>query len=89
MSSAIVEKIKQFVRTRVIGNEKYLDSLPNPPLRAYTELQDLGLANWWIPRAYGGRGVSLEESVDIVEELAYGDAGVAFTLFIAVIGSTA
>ncbi|HSN99755.1 MAG TPA: acyl-CoA dehydrogenase family protein [Candidatus Nanopelagicales bacterium] len=89
MSSAIVEKVKQFVKTRVIGNEKYFDSLPNPPLRAYTELQDIGVANWWIPRAYGGRGVSLEESVDIVEELAYGDAGVAFTLFIAVIGSTA
>ncbi|MFS8067992.1 MAG: acyl-CoA dehydrogenase family protein, partial [Byssovorax sp.] len=89
MSSAIVEKVKQFVKTRVMGNEKHFDSLPSPPLRAYTEFQDLGLANWWIPRAYGGRGVSLEESVEIVEELAYGDAGVAFTLFIAIIGSTA
>lgn len=89
MSSAIVEKVKQFVKTRVMGSEKHFDSLPSPPLRAYTEFQDLGLANWWIPRSCGGRGVSLEESVEIVEELAYGDAGLAFTLFIAVIGSSA
>ncbi|WP_437873442.1 acyl-CoA dehydrogenase family protein [Sorangium sp. So ce363] len=89
MSSPVVEKVKQFVREHVMGNETLFDSLPNPPLRAYTEFQDLGLANWWIPSAYRGRGISLEQSVDIVEELAYGDAGLAFTLFIAVIGSTA
>jgi alkylation response protein AidB-like acyl-CoA dehydrogenase len=88
MSSPVVAKVKQFVKERVLGNEKLFDSLPNPPLRAYTEFQDLGLANWWVPKAYGGHGISLEESVDIVEELAYGDAGLAFTLFIAVIGSS-
>ncbi|WP_253910489.1 acyl-CoA dehydrogenase family protein, partial [Pyxidicoccus fallax] len=89
MTSPVITQVKQFVKERVLGNEKVYDSLPNPPVRGYTEFQDLGLANWWVPKAYGGHGLSLEESVDIVEELAYGDAGLAFTLFIAVIGSSA
>lgn len=89
MPGAVAERVEQFVKSRVLGQERQLDALPSPPTRAYTEFQDLGLANWWIPRAHGGRGVSLEESVDIVEALAYGDAGLAFTLFIAIIATTA
>lgn len=45
-----------------------------------------GLANWWLPECYGGRGVSLLDGVDIVAELAYADAGFAFTSLVSVIG---
>lgn len=40
------------------------------------------------PGALRRDGPRLEESVDIVSELAYGDAGVAFTLFISIPGTT-
>ncbi|MFD2349996.1 acyl-CoA dehydrogenase family protein [Nonomuraea ferruginea] len=38
-----------------------------------------------MPEEYGGLGLGLEESVRITSELAYADAGVAFTLFIPVL----
>jgi alkylation response protein AidB-like acyl-CoA dehydrogenase len=41
--------------------------------------------NWWLPKEHGGLGFGLEEGVRIVNALAYGDAGVAFTLFIPVL----
>ncbi|MCM1965108.1 acyl-CoA dehydrogenase family protein [Streptomyces sp. G1] len=59
--------------------------LPTPAQRAF---HSHGLANWWLPEKYGGRGMSVSDSVDVVSELAYADAGSAFTLFISVLGST-
>ncbi|TQM79027.1 alkylation response protein AidB-like acyl-CoA dehydrogenase [Saccharothrix saharensis] len=47
-----------------------------------------GLANWWLPVEHGGRGLSLVEGVDVVDELAYADAGFAFSSLVGVIGST-
>jgi len=41
--------------------------------------------NWWLPKEHGGLGFGLEEGVRIVNALSYGDAGVAFTLFIPVL----
>jgi alkylation response protein AidB-like acyl-CoA dehydrogenase len=87
MSNERLETVQRFTATHILGNEKRFDSLPDPSV-IHAEFHQCGLANWWIPKAYGGRGVSLEDSIDIVEELAYGDAGVAFTLFIAIIGSS-
>lgn len=68
-----------------MGNERRFDSLPDPVLPALLELRRHGLANWWIPAQYGGLQVSLEDSVDVVTELAYGDAGIAFASFISMI----
>ncbi|MFC5805807.1 acyl-CoA dehydrogenase family protein [Streptomyces formicae] len=62
-----------------------LGPLPTPAQRAF---HAHGLANWWLPEKHGGRGMSLADSVDIVSELSYADAGAAFTLFISVLGST-
>lgn len=87
MPNELLAKVQQFVHSHLIGHEKHFDSLPDPAV-IHAEFHKWGLANWWIPKAQGGRGISLEDSVQIVEELAYGDAGVAFTLFIAIIGST-
>ena len=77
--------VQAFVRRELIGHEAYLDSLAEAPLPLYRRFADTGLANWWLPKEYGGLGLSLEDSVRIVAELAYGDAGVAFTLFLPVL----
>lgn len=77
--------VRDFVRTELIGQEAELDCLADMPLPVYKRFADTGLANWWLPAEYGGLGLSFEQSVPIVSELAYGDAGVAFTAFISVL----
>jgi len=77
--------VRNFVRQELIGREAELDVLADAPLPLYRRFADTGLANWWLPKENGGLGLGLEDSVRIVSELAYGDAGVAFTLFIPVL----
>lgn len=77
--------VTAFARRELIGHDELLDSLAPAPLPLYGRFADTGLANWWLPKEHGGLGLSLEESTGIVAELAYGDAGAAFTLFISVL----
>lgn len=84
----IRERVREFVAEEVIGAERELDSLAEAPLPLYEKASGLGLANWWLPKEYGGQGRSLAESVEITNDLAYGDAGVAFTMFISVLGTS-
>jgi len=77
--------VNGFVRRELLGREAQLDSLAEAPLPLYDRFAETGLMNWWLPKEHGGLGLSLEESVRIVAALAYGDAGVAFTLFIPVL----
>jgi alkylation response protein AidB-like acyl-CoA dehydrogenase len=77
--------LQGFVRRELTGRDAYLDSLAEAPLPLYERFADTGLSGWWLPEEYGGLGLGLEESVRIVSELAYADAGVAFTLFIPVL----
>ncbi|MFI9450245.1 acyl-CoA dehydrogenase family protein [Amycolatopsis sp. NPDC052450] len=46
-----------------------------------------GLANWWLPERYGGRAVSLGDSVEISARLSYHDPGFAFSAFLPILGS--
>ncbi|MEV7521812.1 FAD-dependent oxidoreductase [Streptomyces sp. NPDC091371] len=83
-----LDSVREYAAQELIARRDPADkqgSLPTPAQRAF---HTRGLANWWLPEAYGGRGVSLADSVDVVSELSYGDAGSAFTLFISVLGST-
>lgn len=80
-----IRTVQGFVRREVLGQEAYFDSFPDAPLPLYERFAETGLANWWLPEADGGLGLPLEESVKIVSALAYGDAGVAFTLFLSVL----
>lgn len=80
-----VRTVQAFARRELLGKDSYLDSLADAPLPLYQRFGDTGLANWWLPKEVGGLGLSLEESVQIVSELAYADAGAAFTLFIPVL----
>ncbi|GAA4534369.1 MULTISPECIES: acyl-CoA dehydrogenase family protein [Nonomuraea] len=77
--------LQGFVRRELTGKDAYLDSLAEAPLPLYERFGGTGLAGWWLPEEYGGLGLGLEESVRITSELAYADAGVAFTLFIPVL----
>ncbi|MGN9785602.1 acyl-CoA dehydrogenase family protein [Nonomuraea sp. ZG12] len=77
--------LQGFVRRELTGKDAYLDSLAEAPLPLYERFAGTGLSGWWLPEEYGGLGLGLEASVRIVSELAYADAGVAFTLFIPVL----
>ncbi|MER5646779.1 acyl-CoA dehydrogenase family protein [Streptosporangium sp. NPDC002524] len=82
---AYLRSVQGFARRELAGKDAYLDSLADAPLPLYERFATTGLANWWLPKEIGGLGLGLEESVRIAAELAYADAGVAFTLFIPVL----
>lgn len=83
----LLPRVRAFAREELLPRQQELDSFPEAPSALCTQFQELGLANWWLPERYGGLGLGLEESVEIVSELAYGDAGIAFTLFISILGT--
>jgi alkylation response protein AidB-like acyl-CoA dehydrogenase len=86
--SEILQEFRQFAGAELIGKQAEFDALADAPLPVYEKLHQAGLANWWLPKEPGGPPRSLADGVDIVAELAYGDAGVAFTSFISVLGTT-
>ena len=79
--------VREFVRDELTGERPELDALGDMPLPLYQGFAKTGLMNWWLPPELGGHGIGLERSVDIVSELSYGDAGVAFTLFISIMAT--
>ena len=79
---------REFSRATLLGRDAEFDSGAEPPLSLYRPLHEQGLLNWWLPEEYGGAGLTLADSVDIVSELAYADAGSAFTLLISILGSS-
>jgi alkylation response protein AidB-like acyl-CoA dehydrogenase len=83
----ILPRVREFAREELLPQQEHFDSFPDVPLPAYDAFKELGLSNWWLSESYGGMGLGLEESVDLVSELAYGDAGVAFTSFISILGT--
>ncbi|MFF4601825.1 acyl-CoA dehydrogenase family protein [Streptomyces sp. NPDC001339] len=83
-----LEILRTFVKNELGGDNTQLDSISEKPLPLYEAFRATGLANWWLPAELGGRGVTLEDGVEIVNEIAYGDAGVAFTLFVSILGSS-
>jgi alkylation response protein AidB-like acyl-CoA dehydrogenase len=88
MSLDTLDQIRAFARNHLLTQQDHLDSLAPMPLPVYSTFHDTGLANWWLAKEHGGLGLSLEDSVDIVSELSYGDAGAAFTMFISILGTT-
>ncbi|MDQ3935741.1 MAG: acyl-CoA/acyl-ACP dehydrogenase [Actinomycetota bacterium] len=87
MPGEVLPLIRELAREELLPQQEHFDSFPDLPLPIHGELHDRGLGNWWLPERYGGMGLGLEESVDLVSELAYGDAGVAFTMFISILGT--
>ncbi|MFD7549514.1 acyl-CoA dehydrogenase family protein [Streptomyces sp. NPDC059816] len=83
-----LKAVRAFVKECLGGPHTQWDGLEDKPSDVYERFRETGLANWWLPEELGGRGLSLEDGVEIVNEIAYGDAGVAFTLFISVLGTS-
>ncbi|WP_340560325.1 acyl-CoA dehydrogenase family protein [Streptomyces sp. GSL17-111] len=88
MKTEDLKTVRRFVKEQLSGDTEHLDALTDKPHQVYEAFRETGLANWWLPEEYGGRGLGLEDGVEIVNEIAYGDAGVAFTLFISVLGTS-
>jgi len=84
----LLPRVRDFARQELLPEQAHFDSFPDVPLPVCRAFQDQGLGGWWLPERYGGMGLGLEDSVDLVSELAYGDAGVAFTIFISILGTT-
>ncbi|MDB1087004.1 acyl-CoA/acyl-ACP dehydrogenase [Streptomyces sp. ACA25] len=87
MSAELLKRVRDFTAVELIGKEDHFDGPPEQPTAEASRLVAAGLANWWVPQHYGGMGLSLQDSVDVVSELAYGDAGFAFGAFLPVLGS--
>ncbi|MER6615930.1 acyl-CoA dehydrogenase family protein [Streptomyces xantholiticus] len=83
-----LKAVRSFVKEHLGDRHAEMDAIEDKPSDVYERFRETGLANWWLPEELGGRGLSLEDSVEIVNEIAYGDAGVAFTLFISVLGTS-
>ncbi|MEU3459402.1 acyl-CoA dehydrogenase family protein [Streptomyces sp. NPDC006733] len=88
MNPQDLKAVRAFVKECLSGPHAELDAIEDKPATVYETFRQTGLANWWLPEELGGRGLGLEDSVEIVNEIAYGDAGVAFTLFISVLGTS-
>jgi alkylation response protein AidB-like acyl-CoA dehydrogenase len=88
MTVDVLDRVRAFVRAELVDQQPYLDSFAAAPLPLYRRFHSARLANWWLPTDLGGPGLGLADSVDVVSELAYGDSGVAFTLFISILGTS-
>ncbi|MFE0426606.1 acyl-CoA dehydrogenase family protein [Streptomyces sp. NPDC058953] len=88
MNTEDLKTVRRFVKEHLSGDGEQMDTLAEKPHQVYDAFRETGLSNWWLPEELGGRGLSLEDSVEIVNEISYGDAGVAFTLFISVLGTS-
>ncbi|MGQ0841525.1 acyl-CoA dehydrogenase family protein [Actinokineospora sp.] len=88
MHAEMMDKVREFARQELVDDQTQLDSFAEVPLPLYRRFHDLGLANWWLTGKDGEPGLGLADSVDVVSELAYGDAGAAFTLFISILGTS-
>jgi alkylation response protein AidB-like acyl-CoA dehydrogenase len=72
-------------RARAFARERLLPGTEDPAGH-HEALRSHGLAGWWLPPALGG--LTLSDSVDLVDELAYGDAGYAFSSLVSTIGTS-
>ncbi|MFI6896647.1 acyl-CoA dehydrogenase family protein [Streptomyces sp. NPDC050256] len=88
MSADLLDRVRDFAGAELMDRANYFDTRPEVPVPASAALHRAGLANWWLPDEYGTAGASLETSVDIVSELAYADAGFAFSSFLSILGTT-
>lgn len=59
--SALLERIRRFVREVAIPNEDRVEAEDRVPEEVVAAMRDLGTFGWSIPEAYGGAGLTTEE----------------------------
>ncbi len=71
---------RKFARTEMAPHAQECDRTPRFPEEIYRKAYDLGLMNLNVPTEFGGSGLSLLDQCLIVEELAYGCAGMTTSI---------
>ncbi|WP_067458355.1 acyl-CoA dehydrogenase family protein [Nocardia alba] len=78
----------RFAIENLAGSATELDQAAEHPLPQSQRFAEVGLANWWLAAEFGGLGIGMESSVDIVSEMAYHDTGFTFGSFLPILGTT-
>ena len=76
----LIDTAKKFTREKIIPAAGKLDEHGTFPKEICAEAWELGLMNCEVPEAYGGLGLSCVSHCLVMEEIAYGCAGVNTTL---------
>jgi acyl-CoA dehydrogenase len=78
--SSLREMARKFARTEMAPKAAECDRVPRFPEEIYRKAWELGLMNLNVPTEYGGSGLSALDACLIVEELAYGCAGMTTSI---------
>ncbi|MCI4346183.1 MAG: acyl-CoA dehydrogenase family protein, partial [Thermoplasmata archaeon] len=78
--SSLREMARKFARTEMAPKAAECDRTPRFPEEIYRKAWELGLMNLNVPTEYGGSGLSALDQCLIVEELAYGCAGMTTSI---------
>jgi acyl-CoA dehydrogenase len=78
--SSLREMARKFARTEMAPKAAECDRTPRFPEEIYRKAWELGLMNLNVPTQYGGSGLSALDACLIVEELAYGCAGMTTSI---------
>ena len=82
----IVESVRRFVASEIIPKAAYLDETATFPTEIFARAHSLGFLNLTIPESSGGSGLSHASALLVIEEFAYGCAGVATSLMVNDVG---
>lgn len=74
---AIKKMVREFTEKEIVPVARDLDDKEEYPFEIIKKLDELGLSNLAVPEEYGGPGVDSLSATIIIEELAFGCAGVA------------
>ena len=85
---ALREAARRFAREEIAPVARELDEAERVPRELTVQALSLGLGNTGVPEEYGGPGLGVLESCLIVEELAWGCAGVTTGLLASDLGLT-
>jgi acyl-CoA dehydrogenase len=75
------DKARDFARTHILPVAWHYDRKDETPMKVLDAANQAGLVNTDVPKAYGGQGLGLIESVLLTEELAAACAGLATSIF--------
>ncbi len=85
--NALVQTAREFARKEIVPVAGKLDEHGTFPKEILEKAWELGLMNCEIPEAYGGLGLSCLEHCLVLEEIAYGCAGVNTSMAANMLGS--
>ncbi|MFI5953185.1 acyl-CoA dehydrogenase family protein [Cryptosporangium sp. NPDC051539] len=71
MEAAVLDLVRNFVRTEVVPLEEQIDATDEFPPDIVAAAKEMGLYGFTIPEQYGGLGLSAAEEVRLVFELGY------------------